>query len=968
MTPSINDCIHGFTVEAIEEIDDFDGTAYYLRHLESGAQLLFFANDDREKAFSITFKTPPDDDTGVFHILEHSVLCGSDRFPVHEPFVNLLKTSMQTYLNAETHSDHTMYPVATTNEQDLYNLMDVYMDAVFYPLAAHDDAIFQQEGWHYDVDGDTLLTNGVVLNEMRGHTAPEEELDRQIFGALFPDTTYRFNSGGFPDDIPSLTYQRFLDMYHRHYRPDNAQIILYGDLDMDRALAWFDERYLSRLVSRNTPQEPIRIPDQSPVTKLDIRVEADVSPDKARCTLSAVIGSVSTPERTFAAMTLIDALLSNNDSPLKRALLDAGFCANVYGEIDSDLRQPVLIITSVGTRPDSLGIFLKTIENTCRELVDGGIPRELIEASISRAEFRLISHEFGGTPDGLQFMRDLLEGWLYEDGCRTGYVNYRDYIAFVRDHMEGDWFERLLRELLIDNTHKVAGELLVGKGTEKSARALPVTEEARAEAAAFAEKQKLRDLPDTPEALATLPTLHIDDLGEARPEPDYHAEERDGISYLLHDVDARGIVYTLRRYDVSALPQDELPYLAFLCDILTQLGTEKYSSAELALAIKSKLGSLSFGLESSHHLETDAFSVGVLVKARALSKYTGLTSDLVHEVMLKTDFLDLDKLRLLITQQFQFMQMTISSGYYCTQMIIHRTTARIRSESRVVDAASGLEKLFFLEKLNDMLGDEEALTDLARHLHVLALQVFAGCPSLIDFVGSDEDLEVFHAAETAAEPPEAPAIASADAPLSELSPLAGGDEAVILPVDAAYNACVADLRGIPARFSGVWMIAANPLNYDYLWNEVRVKGGAYGGSFIASNLDYLTFLSHNDPNIDRTFATFGKSGTWLSGFEISSEDLEGAVISTVAGIDRPRKPHRIAELQFEDHVTGRDREYRMRLRNEVISASEEDLHGIALQLEEALLDTVAGTCGSKELIGKSTHDFSLIDPFDALGK
>ena len=490
---------HGFAVERCETVPELDSDAYVLRHTVSGARLLYLACDDENKAFAIGFKTPPADSTGVFHILEHSVLCGSAKFPVKEPFVDLIKSSMQTFLNAMTYPDKTIYPVATTNEQDLYNLMDVYLDAVFNPAIYTKPTIFEQEGWHYELDlpegaegeGDgnpaslregTLRYNGVVFNEMKGALSdPMSVLDDAVNAALYPDTAYAHESGGDPRAIPALTYEQFLDTHARHYNPSNSYITLYGDLDVDRALAFLDERYLSQPSAASRRMDaavaagedpstlaPNPLDAQAPVTCEYKRVEMATTPENALVGLGLVLGSALDRKRTIAADILFEALLGSNEAPVKKAILAAGLGGNVVSYTAAECLQPYELIMLQNAQPGVARELRRVFQDACRDLCEHGVPRERLEAIISSNEYDLRQRDYG-IADGVAIACDALSTWLYDDDAATLALKYGPVYEELRGELDGSYFEDLLRELVLENDHMALVELVpvdAGAGSE----------------------------------------------------------------------------------------------------------------------------------------------------------------------------------------------------------------------------------------------------------------------------------------------------------------------------------------------------------------------------------------------------------------------------------------------------------------------------------------------------------------------
>lgn len=591
--------INGFAVESVEPLCEIDGDAIVMRHGKSGARLLFLHNADENKAFSISFKTPPVDDTGVFHILEHSVLCGSDKFPVKEPFVNLLKTSMQTFLNALTFPDKTMYPVASTNDQDLENLADVYMDAVLHPAIYRKRAVFEQEGWHYELDDanaeagtpERLRYNGVVFNEMKGALSdPESVLYRGMNAELFPGTCYAFESGGHPRAIPQLTYEGYLDTHARHYRLDNSYIVLYGDIDAECMLRFLDRRYLSAAdCAPRTPAEPNPMGECKPNVSLDAVVPMATAPENACVGLGYAIGDARDFERVLAADVLMDALMGGNESPIKRAVLDAGIGGDATAFLMDSQAMPVALFELKGAKPGAKQRFMEIVEGEAARLVADGIPRDLLEAVGARPSWSFELRERDrGMADGVVLAMNALSGWLYDDALATTYLRYEDALAHMREGLDGRYFEDVLESLIVKSNHKALLEVKPVEAEDDSeeerelAEKLVGLDEAAKQAIRddVAELRAMQEAPDAPEALATLPRLGTSDIGAAKPDPAAVLDAACPLPCLRHELPSRHINYLYLYFDANVVAFDDVPYVTLLCMLLNKLDTAKRTAAE----------------------------------------------------------------------------------------------------------------------------------------------------------------------------------------------------------------------------------------------------------------------------------------------------------------------------------------------------------------------------------------------------
>ena len=857
--------LHGFTVRTREELPEIDGTAYVLDHDKSGAQLLYLRNDDNNKAFSIAFKTPPADDTGVFHILEHSVLCGSDKFPVKEPFVDLLKSSMQTFLNAMTFPDKTMYPVASTNDQDLLNLADVYLDAVLHPAIYRKRAIFEQEGWHYELGGDTeaeagdsvagdavaatetadgsarLVLNGVVYNEMKGALSdPNSVLYDELQAALFPDTAYRFESGGTPRAIPDLTYEQFLEEHRRHYRLDNSYLTLYGDLDLDGMLAFLDERYLSPVAdeqaaatgigSEGAPLGPHELREQAPVRALGVKRNMATAPENACAGLGYVIGNACERTRMTAVDILIDAIAGSNEAPLKRALLDAGLAADATAFFADSLLQPFAVIQLRGLEEGGAERFRPVVEETLRKLADGGLDRTLVEASLSRAEFVMREREYG-MPDGVALAMSSLAGWLYDDDAATSYLKYEDDFAFLRKALDEGYFERLIREVFLDSDHMAEVEIVPVDGDEDAyeeerlaaVEAAMTPEDYVRVADEEAALRRLQEEPDSPEALAVLPRLSVADIKDAPEEPAYGPVEDASVPTLRHDVPTRGIAYAYRYFDLDRVAFDELPYVAVLGLVLGKLGTARHTASELDTLVNGKLGNLTFFAEI-YESETDpaALAPKFVVSSSALTENVRELAELPREIMLETDFSDTGKIKDVLQQRRIGMEQGFANAGHASAMA-HLASYYLPA-GVVREQLGGVGFYRFLKQL--LASFDERAEEVSARLADLAARLFADDALTLSFTGTDDDYERFLAAGAAlgrTRPEDGVRLIAPD-------PVAL-NEAFIVPTDVCYAAQGFDRRAFDAGYTGAWQVAARALSYDYLWNEVRVKGGAYGAGF-----------------------------------------------------------------------------------------------------------------------------------------
>lgn len=987
---------HGFAVERCETVPELDSDAYVLRHTVSGARLLYLACDDENKAFAIGFKTPPADSTGVFHILEHSVLCGSAKFPVKEPFVDLIKSSMQTFLNAMTYPDKTIYPVATTNEQDLYNLMDVYLDAVFNPAIYTKPTIFEQEGWHYELDlpegaegeGDgnpaslregTLRYNGVVFNEMKGALSdPMSVLDDAVNAALYPDTAYAHESGGDPRAIPALTYEQFLDTHARHYNPSNSYITLYGDLDVDRALVFLDERYLSQpsaasrrmdaaIAAGEDPSTlaPNPLGVQTPVTCEYKRVEMATTPENALVGLGLVLGSALDRKRTIAADILFEALLGSNEAPVKKAILAAGLGGNVVSYTAAESLQPYELIMLQNAQPGVARELRRMFQNACRDLCEHGVPRERLEAIISSNEYDLRQRDYG-IADGVAIACDALSTWLYDDDAATLALKYGPVYKELRSELDGTYFEDLLRELVLENDHMALVELVpvnAGAGSEGAEAAeLAAKRDAMtdSELANVVERtaalRAAQEAEDTPEDKATLPRLRVSDIGEACPEPPLVVDTTAPIPCLRHDIPTNRLAYAMQYFDLSCVAFEDLPYVTLLCRLLKQLPTSEHSAEELDNLLAGKLGFLSFTTEVMTQPDVDGVHPYLLVSGGALSEKIDALASLPREVWSSTLLLDADadRVRDVLTQiRIGLEQGFINNGHSAA---LGRAMSYSSPSAVVREQLSGVDFYLFLRDLLDHF--DERLDDLRAKLTELADRIFVADGCMASFTGSDEDFDAYWDAAGNL------GLGAGDgAGRDALVVPAPRDrhEAFVIPSDICFAARACDPRRLGLDVTGAWAVAANALSYDYLWNEIRVKGGAYGCGFRAAGERQTAFYTYRDPAIDPSIERVKRAGAWLGCFEPDEAAFEGFIVSCVSGMDAPVKPYALTKRRNTTYLAGLDPHAREERRAQMLAATPGELRSLGTDVTRIAAESPTCVFGGRDVIAKSNAGFNVVD-------
>ncbi len=998
MELTIGQSLAGFRVLTKEALPEIDGVAYTMLHEDSQARLLYLANDDNNKTFSITFKTPPNDDTGVFHILEHSVLCGSKKFPLKEPFVNLIKSSMQTFLNAMTFPDKTMYPVASTNDQDLINLTDVYMDAVLHPNIYVKPEIFEQEGWHWELKADLeadegdilageavareaymdpdrtpqLMLNGVVYNEMKGvFSDPNSLLYDYTQSALFPDTAYQYESGGAPAAIPDLTYEQFLEQHERHYRLDNSYITLYGNLDVERMLTFLDEQYLVPVAAEQRKRDAARaaagkaaLTPNPLVAQSALVVEHEThtmatSPENACAALGFVIGNVEERTRIVATDILLDALMGSNEAPLKRALLDAGIADDVHGSLADSLLQPFAFLQLRGAKAGATKQFKQIVRDTLTTMADGGLDHALVAASLSHAEFEMREFDFH-MADGVALSMAALGGWLYDDKLACAYIKYEDDFAFLRGALEDGYFEQLIRDVFLENNHWACVEIIPDQDNADNAEAERIAKAQQS----FGEEDYVRiadeeanlrreqETPDSPEALATLPHLSLSDLTDPPAESAYALDPTRPIACLRHDACLHGVVYTYRYFSLNHLTFEEIPYVSVLGLVLSKLATEQHDAATLDTLINHYLGSLTFFTDVfTDPDDVHAFNAYFVVGAAALSENVEWLVSLSKEIMLTTDFTDTDKIRDILSQvRISLEQSFVTAGH---AYALGRMASYFLRSALMRETLKGVDFYLFIKAL---LEDFDARKDeLVAKLQSLAKRIFVDNTCMVSFSGSNPDYDAFWAANPLCEQTlETPDALRVPEPCIK-------NEVFIIPSEVSYVAQGYNRRLFDIAYSGAWAVARRALSYDYLWNEVRVKGGAYGANFTSSYIGDVYFNSYRDPHLDETIARFAGAPEWLGTFSPTQDELEGFIVASVAAFDAPQKVRALVRSQDAQYFAKWSPEDRARFRQEMIATTPEALHALAPCITQALDQRAICAFAGKELAASSSAGLTAVE-------
>ena len=935
---------YGFEQTRERRIPELGAVLHEYTHAKSGARLCWLERADENKSFCAAFRTLPYDDSGVFHILEHSVLCGSEQFPVKEPFVELMKGSLNTFLNALTYPDKTCYPVSSRNDQDFLNLMHVYLDAVFFPRIHEKPEIFQQEGWHYELQDGVLTRSGVVLNEMKGSFAdPDTLLANALTRALFPDTPYRFVSGGDPEAIPALTYEAFTAAHKRFYHPSNAYLLLDGSVDLSRCLALLDS-YLSRFTAI-FPDTDIR--PQTPVCPPRKTIEYPLpagEPAETRWKLGQgyVIGTSQDTQTLFAAQVLCDVLCGSNHAPLCRAVLETGLAEDVTLSCDDECLQPMLLLQVQNFRRDDLPAIEQTIRRTLADLCEQGLDREQIEASLASFEFRLRERDYGTMPRGLVFSLEILSSWLY-GGDPAARLGFGPVFEQLRQAIGTGYYEALLRRLLLscDHTASILMQPSATCGEARQARekealaAVLQTLSARQQDEICARQTRLAALqqePDSPEALATIPHVCLSDLPrDPAPVP---TELREDGSVIIHDLQTDGIVYTTAYFAADDLTPEELPYLTLLRSVLSQLPAGEMDAQELQKQLRLRLGSFSVGVSPITQLrDPQAYRLYATASCSALGSKLPEALSLAAAILTKTDFTNRGKLLEILRQLRDGLQQQIVSSGSSFAML--RASAALNAAGACTERSGGVDFyrwLCALEREFDARADAciAALQRLSEKLFVTArlrLSVTGGT--------EDERQTVLRVLREALPAGQAPGPAH-PAPLLPIR-----REGIVIPSEVSFAAVCGDVHA----YSGALRIACRAASLGHYWNEIRVQGGAYGTGLLLRDTGLATAYTYRDPDCARSRGAIGRTAAYLAA--AASEPQEANIIGAISDAEpllSPRLQGAVADTWLLKGMTQVDR---CRLRHEMLDTLPEQLAACGAQIGRALDEGVVCVLGPR---------------------
>lgn len=971
----LNKTYSGFRLIKEKKVKEINSTLRLFEHLKSGARLLNVENDDDNKVFSISFRTPPKDSTGTPHILEHSVLCGSRKFPSKEPFVDLIKGSLNTFLNAFTFSDKTMYPVASKNEKDFFNLMDVYLDAALYPNIYKIKEIFMQEGWHYELNKkeDNLTYKGVVFNEMQGaFSQPESILMRKIQQYLFPDTPYGFESGGDPDIIPQLSWENFLAFHKKYYHPSNSYIYLYGNGNLMEELKFIDGKYLKDFDRINVDS---KIPEQKPFDSMkDIVENYPITPDeseidKAYLSMSFVTGKSTNPEEYLALSILEHLLLDTEAAPLRKALIDAGIGKDVFGMFDSSIYQPTFGIVVKNSNADKKEEFKKVVFNTLHRLVKDGIDKKLIEASINVKEFELREAEEPGIPKGLLFDIKLMDSWLHDEDPAM-HLSYESTLNKIKEGSKGDYFEKLIQKYLLDNKHSLLLTLKPQKGLLES-RAKEVSKKLSDYKESLSSSQideiirntqqlkKRQSEPDSPEDAAKIPMLAIEDINRKTEKIAYDVKGVSGVKVLYHPEFTNKISYISLLFNTECIPDELLPYAGLLANIIGKSSTEKYNYEDLSKEININTGGIRAAIAAYEVRRNDEdFHPEFFIKSKVLTQKMPELMNILTELTGKLKLDEKKRMKEIIQEIKSRLEMSIFDRGHA--VVSKRVFSYFSPVENYVETTSGLSYYKFVSGIEKHF--DEKIDEVISNLQKVSDLVFNKDNLLIGITCSDDDYGCFEEnIRTLID-----GLKNGSSRKEKCSFKAiKENEGLLTPGNVQYVAKGFNYKRLGYNYSGKMQVLKTIISLDYLWNRVRVQGGAYGGFAYVNRDGNVAFASYRDPNLVDTLKVYNEVSAFIKNFSADKKEMTKYIIGTIGDLDTPLSPSMKGDRAIEQYLGKISDDEIQNERDEILSTTDEDIRKFAQLFADVMKQNYICVLGNELKIKDNKEIFNkLVNVFE----
>lgn len=961
----------------IEEkfVKEINGVGRLFIHENSGAQLYNIENNDDNKVFSISFRTPPEDSTGLPHILEHSVLCGSRKFPTKEPFVELAKGSLNTFLNAMTFPDKTMYPIASKNKKDFLNLMDVYLDAVFFPAIYVNPNILKQEGWHYEIykPEDDISYKGVVYNEMKGaFSQPESVLFRKIQEHLYPDTPYGFESGGDPEFIPNLTQEQFLKFHKKYYHPSNSYIYIYGDGNILEYLEFLDREYLSNFskdevfseINFQTPfSEPKEFIIDYPISK------GEKEEEKSFLSLSYSVGKSTDGEICLAFDILNYLLLQTDSAPLKRALIQAELGKDVVGSFDNSILQPIFSIIVKNSNLEKKEEFKKVVFNTLKRLVSEGIDKKLIQAAINIYEFQLREADHGSYPKGLIYGIQIMDSWLYGSNPRI-HLEYESTLNKIKTALNTNYFEKLIEKYILNNNHSIMMIVKPKKGMAelkekevqrkltqfKSSLTKKEVEKLIEEAVKL---RKIQMTPDSKEELNKIPLLSIDDIEkEVEKIPIEEKKEKD-IKVLFHPLFTNGIIYMNLYFDIDMVPENLIPYISLLSQLLGKLDTKTYNYIDLSNEVNTHTGGIQYRVEAfSEKDNDDIYHPKFIIKSRALIKKLPQLNSLLNDIMINTQFSDDQRIKEIIQETKSRIEKRIQGQGHL--VVANRIYSYFSPLGHYLELLNGIEYYKFLSYLEKNY--EQKVHEIKENLIKISKMIFNKNILLISLTSENKHYEDFKR--------HLPSLienfnTSSDKKQDYKFDLSAKNEGLLTSSEVQYVGKGYNFKKLDHSYSGTLQVLKTILSYDYLWNNIRVRGGAYGAFFNISRDGNVFLGSYRDPNLIETLNTYNNIPEYLKTFDVDEREMRKYIIGTISRLDTPYSTSIKGEIATARYLKNINYEELQKERIEILNSNRQDIRNATRLMKDILKKNYLCVLGNENKISDNKEIFNnLVNLFD----
>jgi len=960
-------------------IEDLNSESFLLEHKKTGAKIALLSNDDPNKVFYIGFRTPPKDSTGVAHIVEHTVLCGSEKFPVKDPFIELAKGSLNTFLNAMTYPDKTVYPVASCNDKDFQNLMNVYLDAVLHPNIYKEEKIFRQEGWHYEMEdaSDELTYNGVVYNEMKGaYSSADDVLDHEIMDSLYPDSIYALESGGDPDVIPELTYEDYLDFHKKYYHPSNAYLYLYGNMDMEEKLDFIDREYLSaydhlQVESEVGMQEafdkPVECRRTYPV------LESEPVEHATYLTYNTVMGESLDRELYIAIQVLDYALCTAPGAVLKEALIKKGIGEDVYSEYENGIRQPFFSVVAKGAEESQKQEFLDTIREVLTNIVADGFDKQALYAGINHFEFKYREADFGSAPKGLIYGLRMLDSWLYDEHKPFIHVEANETYAKLRAKAEEGYFEGLVEKYLLHNPHCSVLVMVPERGKEarreqelakklaayKAGLSQDEIEKIVADTKALREYQETED---SPEALAVIPVLKREDMTKEAVAYVNELRKCGDVPVLFHDIFTNGIGYVRLMFNLKDVPEKLLPYAGLLKSIIGMIGTGKHSYGELNNEIDIRTGGISIALNTyTNALNLEENTLTLEMKCKVFYDRLPEAFALMEEMLLTSDYEDTGRLKeLLFEMRSREQTVMLSSGHVTA---LTRAMSYFSTAAKVSDMMNGIEHYRLVEHLCKHFDEEKGA--LAANFKRLAELIFTEKNLMVDYTATQEGYgklpELVEGLTKKLFQSNAESASDAAGTKGYRPELQKRNEGFKTSSQIQYVCRAGNFREKGLEYTGALKVLKVLLGYDYLWNQIRVKGGAYGCMCAFGKSGDSYFVSYRDPNLQKTIEAYKGAAEYVRGFDADERTLTQYIIGAVSELDAPMTPAGKGLYSLCGYMTNWTYEEVQKERDELLGVTNEEIRRCADYIEALLAEDCLCVVGNEGKILEEKALFGAVE-------